>query len=452
MPVCVLNGVPPLDSQQEFFLLSPAGFQPCGNKQNMDESKLRLPDGQCWLRTQQNLNAGAAPASPAQFDRVYAPGVWGEQGFGNVPPILATSPKKAAERKTVYVNSPLPWQQDHPASPFMQKPIIDASPNNGKFGGKRNTNNQRQPNPPQRQTTRRRGDDDIGNDLTPKQPFGPSGAQPGGHRQHVSRECAPTVALDLISPPKPNQPASEAQAPPNCQDLSKLCEFAVPFRVRNTFLDGPTERSPSLERFLEERKVKSCPASGQHSAVMSRQVSEVTPDLEEPFVLTTPSGSVTMTPRASCGHGGLFVNDSGLQKLGSATQPELGHFRTNCSSATGSTAAGHHGWDGSSSGSGSGVIPQSEPSASDAIPSSQQTLVGGDASSRTIGSQVLPSRGSALHAWGACKPCAFVFQEGCQNGIDCQFCHLCDPGERKRRKKQRRKMATESRLRHLNES
>jgi len=54
-----------------------------------------------------------------------------------------------------------------------------------------------------------------------------------------------------------------------------------------------------------------------------------------------------------------------------------------------------------------------------------------------LGSPALPTRGSALHRWGACKPCAFMFKEGCNNGIDCQFCHLCEPGERKRRKKER---------------
>jgi hypothetical protein len=54
-----------------------------------------------------------------------------------------------------------------------------------------------------------------------------------------------------------------------------------------------------------------------------------------------------------------------------------------------------------------------------------------------VDSPGLPSRGSALHEWGVCKPCAFVFQGGCKNAKDCQFCHLCEPGERKRRKKER---------------
>jgi len=64
--------------------------------------------------------------------------------------------------------------------------------------------------------------------------------------------------------------------------------------------------------------------------------------------------------------------------------------------------------------------------------------------SPVLGSAALPSRGSALHAWRACKPCAFVFQEGCQNKELCDFCHLCEPGERKRRKKERRIQKRES--------
>jgi hypothetical protein len=55
----------------------------------------------------------------------------------------------------------------------------------------------------------------------------------------------------------------------------------------------------------------------------------------------------------------------------------------------------------------------------------------------------LPSQGSASHSEGRCKPCAFLY-EGCANGIDCQFCHLCPPGELKRRK--RMKLAARRRM------
>lgn len=51
----------------------------------------------------------------------------------------------------------------------------------------------------------------------------------------------------------------------------------------------------------------------------------------------------------------------------------------------------------------------------------------------------LPSVGSAGHAAGACKPCAFLHSKGCDNGAACTFCHLCGPGEKKRR--QREKLA-----------
>merc|ERR1719263_2643824 len=51
------------------------------------------------------------------------------------------------------------------------------------------------------------------------------------------------------------------------------------------------------------------------------------------------------------------------------------------------------------------------------------------------------SIGSAAHESGNCKPCAFLWKDlknpGCQNGPACVFCHLCPPGEVKRRKKEK---------------
>merc|ERR1719215_2133989 len=45
--------------------------------------------------------------------------------------------------------------------------------------------------------------------------------------------------------------------------------------------------------------------------------------------------------------------------------------------------------------------------------------------------------GSPLHRSGRCKPCAFFHTKGCQNDKKCQFCHLCPPGEKQRRKRLR---------------
>eukprot|EP00931_Biecheleriopsis_adriatica_P043736 TRINITY_DN24991_c0_g3_i1.p1 TRINITY_DN24991_c0_g3~~TRINITY_DN24991_c0_g3_i1.p1 ORF type:complete len:379 (+),score=60.76 TRINITY_DN24991_c0_g3_i1:75-1139(+) len=45
--------------------------------------------------------------------------------------------------------------------------------------------------------------------------------------------------------------------------------------------------------------------------------------------------------------------------------------------------------------------------------------------------------GSRGHLMRMCKPCAFFNTKGCKDGIDCKFCHLCEPGEKKRRKKEK---------------
>lgn len=50
--------------------------------------------------------------------------------------------------------------------------------------------------------------------------------------------------------------------------------------------------------------------------------------------------------------------------------------------------------------------------------------------------RVLPSKGSATHGSGKCRPCAWYWKpQGCQNDKDCGYCHLCPEGELKNRKK-----------------
>mmetsp|Transcript_39719 Transcript_39719/g.105141 ORF Transcript_39719/g.105141 Transcript_39719/m.105141 type:complete len:413 (-) Transcript_39719:298-1536(-) len=51
-------------------------------------------------------------------------------------------------------------------------------------------------------------------------------------------------------------------------------------------------------------------------------------------------------------------------------------------------------------------------------------------------SGTLASIGSALHASGTCKPCAWFWKPGgCRNGQLCRHCHLCPEGELKLRKR-----------------
>jgi hypothetical protein len=53
-----------------------------------------------------------------------------------------------------------------------------------------------------------------------------------------------------------------------------------------------------------------------------------------------------------------------------------------------------------------------------------------------LGTEELPTRGSAGHWEGLCKPCAFMTR-GCSLGVECSFCHLCGPDERKKRRKEK---------------
>merc|ERR1712046_104121 len=52
---------------------------------------------------------------------------------------------------------------------------------------------------------------------------------------------------------------------------------------------------------------------------------------------------------------------------------------------------------------------------------------------------VVSTNGKQAHAIGQCTPCAYFWykKDGCRKGEDCQFCHLCEKGELKKRKKHR---------------
>merc|ERR1711939_255019 len=54
-----------------------------------------------------------------------------------------------------------------------------------------------------------------------------------------------------------------------------------------------------------------------------------------------------------------------------------------------------------------------------------------------LGSFLMPTIGSLGHQVGRCKPCAFAHTKGCADGVNCKFCHLCEPGEKKRRRKEK---------------
>lgn len=107
-------------------------------------------------------------------------------------------------------------------------------------------------------------------------------------------------------------------------------------------------------------------------------------------------------------------------------------------SAPGSVCHGSPRADPASDASISRPLPQQQ----QAIASRPKTRRGPTRASMTsamvqaLGSPEMPTVGSQAHDRGRCKPCAFSWKpEGCQGGVDCPFCHLCDSGEKTRRRK-----------------
>lgn len=192
------------------------------------------------------------------------------------------------------------------------------------------------------------------------------------------------------------------------------------YTVKNTFIHNPTEhpalRTVSLEEFLHERQTKSCPGSG----VMQRLESlEEEPDLPDTpvHVPATPidspiQASATALQFAALGGSSLedFLRDQKCESLvAGSEQQQVASDRSN------------------STDEGLGDPP---------VVINLSSGLG------------LWSVGSAGHEVGRCKPCAFVWKNGCADGEACPFCHLCPPNEQKRRKKEKlafRKMVRSAR-------
>lgn len=258
-------------------------------------------------------------------------------------------------------------------------------------------------------------------------------AMPTPARRQVS--SAPAAMLNLLAPPKPGVPFAIGEAPPSCRMPHGAMVSSALFPARSSFTE--TRRPPCLDSFMDDGMIKSGPPSNLSTA-WHESVACGGAEYELcPYMINTPTGScfdglpptpnpegrlwsaaaaeararalAKVIPRPSAAVLRLSEVLSGLE-LGSVNSPSL-----QSTQLTGE------------------AIRQAAPITP---PQNSRDL-------HQLGSPELPSRGSALHALGTCKPCAFVFQEGCKNAAECQFCHLCEPGERKRRKKERRALKRE---------
>jgi len=178
-------------------------------------------------------------------------------------------------------------------------------------------------------------------------------------------------------------------------------EYPVPVIIRNTFLDTREGRSVSLEEFFEERRIHSCP---------------VAPPEQDP-------------------ESGLEVPD---QSLGEVMFAGAQAFATQVG-----TAAGF--WTATPTASEYDMSFQPG-SATDALQEAPRLLMLSEALPEPeVGSQQCPTLGSVGHYEGTCKPCAFLYTKGCENGAQCTFCHLCPPDEKRRRQKEKQQAFREMR-------
>jgi len=163
-------------------------------------------------------------------------------------------------------------------------------------------------------------------------------------------------------------------------------EYPVHVVIKNTFIDEQVVRPLSLDGFFEERRILSCP-------VVTYE------DDEEPCRPTQP------------------------EPLRRAITTGAQAFMTTVAAATGFWAASECGTP----------SPTENVNASQPMP--RVLMLSEALPEPSLGSPEMPTVGSAGHNIGSCKPCAFFHSRGCENGLQCSFCHLCAPDEKRKRQK-----------------
>lgn len=227
-------------------------------------------------------------------------------------------------------------------------------------------------------------------------------------------------------------PASRAARPGKA--VKGLPTFEYPsFAVKNTFIHGAIGQPVSLDGFYEEREIRSCPASGigipippgleegenedaddddeevNAAAIPAPEsIAEalpvgIPPPPPAPPTLAAPEVPVETAPPPPP----LQEPSLGLFAPPVIQEPSFGMYAP-------PVIQGPPNWFSES------VMPLTTANVLSGLPNG------------------LPTIGSEAHQYGECKPCAYASIKGCKNGAQCQFCHLCPPGELKRRQKAKR--------------
>mmetsp|Transcript_82042 Transcript_82042/g.228669 ORF Transcript_82042/g.228669 Transcript_82042/m.228669 type:complete len:243 (+) Transcript_82042:133-861(+) len=179
------------------------------------------------------------------------------------------------------------------------------------------------------------------------------------------------------------------------------------FPVKNTFIDYPADRPPSLEAFYQERRVRSWPASWEDEHGTISELCDETP--------ATPSDD-----------GQYYAYWVGRPAVGFSVTANVGDVKDVAdypmAMMLNTTPVS--------------MVTEASANALQETSAEKAIYERGFDNSTMLGSPELPTVGSAGHDVGRCKPCAFA-QKGCRSGVDCQFCHLCELGEKKKRRKEK---------------
>jgi len=219
-------------------------------------------------------------------------------------------------------------------------------------------------------------------------------------------------------------------------EACRLFHFDYPANVaiRNTFLEVSLQ-DDEVQRFFEKmRRAQSCPGGALRR---EKPRGWLVPVADEPELveqqLAVPAAPTDGAVAGVMGAGVMVVNGSnntyGIEHAGFVPQPEVAEDMLP-------------------------FMPQVEPkvsmttidarycslSTSGHLPPMEGTARFSVVDHWWVQEEPLDVRnvGSAGHNAGRCKPCAFIHTDkGCLQGIECRFCHRCEPGEKKRRRREK---------------
>lgn len=230
---------------------------------------------------------------------------------------------------------------------------------------------------------------------------------------------------------------------------------AMSYLVQNTFINT-VDRPESLEGFLNERQVLSCPATRAHTMSVDglgcgpllEDEAENDYDADSPTRMnvpwpSTPDANVAKqssllsslsSPRSSTP---LLHSAPRTISIAEALKPAQLTFSPIIArpASLGPLPAPPADWAPEAFNFNLVPLPPLPAEHADDPFADDDYMLRCIDTSSAPGSLALPSLGSALHAGGNCKPCSFVHKAGCGKGSQCPFCHLCDPTEKKRREK-----------------